>query len=34
MHLSFDPGFVYWSLGLGALLAVSRAVLGWAIGPS
>jgi hypothetical protein len=34
MHLAFDPGFLYWSLALAALLAVARGVLGWAIGSS
>jgi hypothetical protein len=34
MRLAFDPGFVYWSLGLSGLLAVARIVLGWAMGSS
>jgi hypothetical protein len=32
MRLAFDLSFVYWSLGLAGLLAVCRAVLGWATG--
>jgi len=34
MRFALDAGFVYWSLGLAGLLAVGRAVLGWAMSSS
>jgi hypothetical protein len=34
MRLAFDATFVFWSLGFGGLVAVARAVLGWAMSSS
>jgi hypothetical protein len=34
MRLAFDAGFVYWALGLSGLVALARAVLGWAMSSS
>jgi hypothetical protein len=34
MRLAFDTTFVFWSLGFAGLLAVGRAVLGWAMSSS
>jgi hypothetical protein len=34
VRLAFDAGIIFWALGLSGLLAVGRAVLGWAMGSS